>query len=84
MATPSRRTDPPLERTLFEEPYRFDFFQAVRLLERLDAERVAGRARRAAAREVVRFLTRPLAGLPRQRHRSHRASPGRRRRRRRR
>ena len=34
MATPGRRADPPLERQLFEEPYRFDFFQAVRLLER--------------------------------------------------
>lgn len=35
MATPSRRPDPPLTEELFAEPFRFDFFQAVRLLGRM-------------------------------------------------
>jgi type VI secretion system protein ImpH len=57
MATSSRGTDPPLERTLFDEPYRFDFFQAVRLLERLLPERARVGVEARPAREVVRFLS---------------------------
>lgn len=55
MAAQGGRTDPPLERRLFGEPYRFGFFQAVRLLARLDPARepVGGDAR--PGREVVRF-----------------------------
>jgi type VI secretion system protein ImpH len=56
MATPSRRADPPLEETLFAEPYRFDFFQAVRLLERLQEDRAPVGREAHPAREVVRFL----------------------------
>ncbi len=35
MQTPQRRLDPPVIDTLQKEPYRFNFFQAVRLLERM-------------------------------------------------
>lgn len=35
MASANGRADAPLSEHLFREPYRFDFFQAVRLLERL-------------------------------------------------
>ncbi|MHC5544113.1 type VI secretion system baseplate subunit TssG, partial [Singulisphaera rosea] len=55
MATPSRRTDPPLEQELAEEPYRFDFFQAVRLLERLRPDRALVGHKGPASREVARF-----------------------------
>jgi type VI secretion system protein ImpH len=58
MATPGRRADPPLERTLFEEPYRFDFFQAVRLLERLAPDRAPVGRDGPLSREVVRYLAR--------------------------
>ncbi|SIO61733.1 type VI secretion system protein ImpH [Singulisphaera sp. GP187] len=64
MATPSRRTDPPLEQTLFEEPYRFDFFQAVRLLARLNPERASVGREGPANREVVRFLTHLTMSFP--------------------
>jgi type VI secretion system protein ImpH len=62
MATPGRRADPPLEQTLFEEAYRFDFFQAVRLLERLqpDCVPVGGRP----GREAVRFRARASLSFP--------------------
>lgn len=55
MATQRRRTLPPLEQTLFEEPYRFDFFQAVRLLERLAPARQAVGNEGAPGTEAVRF-----------------------------
>lgn len=60
MATPGRSTsagveDSGIEELLSEEPYRFDFFQAVRLLERLAPERrpVGGFAK--PSDEVARF-----------------------------
>jgi type VI secretion system protein ImpH len=61
MATPSRQPDPPLERELFENPQRFDFFQAVRLLERLrpGSSEIGGDG--PPRREAVRF--RAKAGL---------------------
>src|SRR5262245_51793239 len=58
------RPDSPVEITLFNEPYRFEFFQAVRLLERLFPERVpVGRISEekqvfAPSREIARFRTR--------------------------
>ena len=41
MGTPGRRTDPSVAEQLLEEGYRFDFFQAVRLLERVYPNRRA-------------------------------------------
>ncbi len=64
MASESRGADPPLEQTLFTEAYRFDFFQAVRLLERLGAGRVPVGAEGPPAREVVRFLARQSLAFP--------------------
>jgi type VI secretion system protein ImpH len=64
MAAEGRRTDHSLTRMLFEEPYRFDFFQAVRLIERIYAARLpVGRANE-PAREAVRFRTLPSLKFP--------------------
>lgn len=65
MATESGSADPPLAQVLFDEAYRFDFFQAVRLLERIHPERrPVGRAESDPAREVVRFRTRVSLSFP--------------------
>jgi type VI secretion system protein ImpH len=56
MASPNRRQDAPLAETLFEEPFRFEFFQAVRLLEQLDGGRVPVGHDGPPGREVVRFV----------------------------
>jgi type VI secretion system protein ImpH len=65
MATPRRQPDTPLIDLLFEESYRFDFFQLVRLLGRLDpSRRPVGRVATPES-EVVRFITEPtLAFVP--------------------
>ena len=55
MATPRGRKDPPLADTLSEEPYRFEFFQAVRLLGRLHPGRQPVGGIGPARDEVVRF-----------------------------
>jgi len=55
MATESRRADPSLEHVLFEEGYRFDFFQAVRVLERLYSARLPVGRSSIPAKEAVRF-----------------------------
>ncbi len=55
MATQGGREGPPLGRTLFEEPYKFDFFQAVRLLGKMRPGRVAVGGEGHPGREVVRF-----------------------------
>lgn len=39
MRTPQRRIDPGVIRKLLRQPYRYEFFQAVRLLEQLFARR---------------------------------------------
>lgn len=64
MATQSRRTDPSVADLLFEAGYRFDFFQAVRVLERLYPDRQpVGRAV-APGQEVVRFHAHLSLGFP--------------------
>lgn len=65
MAAENGRTYPPLSKELFDEPYRFDFFQAVRLLERIYGDRLpVGRKDGDARREVVRFRTRASLTFP--------------------
>ncbi len=64
MATQSRTTDPPLAQELFDEPYRFGFFQAVRLLERVYADHEPVGQDADANREVVRFRTRQTFSFP--------------------
>jgi len=55
MASESRRTDPSVEELLFAEGFRFEFFQAVRLLEKVFPERgPVGRDAR-PGEETVRF-----------------------------
>ena len=61
MAVPVRGQDTPLARrrpldaTLREEPYRFGFFQAVRVLERMFPERRPVGGDSPPAQEAVRF-----------------------------
>lgn len=64
MAPQSGRADPRLEDTLFEEPYRFDFFQAVRVLERLFPERGPVGRDANPAKEVVRFRSHASLSFP--------------------
>lgn len=64
MAAEDRRTDHPLIKLFFDEAYGFDFFQAVRLLERIDQERQPiGRDGR-PLREAVRFRTHVSLDFP--------------------
>jgi type VI secretion system protein ImpH len=60
----SRRTDPSLAEELLDEGYRFDFFAAVRVLERLypHRQRVGGEA--VPSEEVVRFRARLALTFP--------------------
>ncbi|HKY09186.1 MAG TPA: type VI secretion system baseplate subunit TssG [Candidatus Binatia bacterium] len=55
MAAESRRADPSLEQILFHEAFRFDFFQAVRVLERLYPGRSPVGQDAIPSQEVVRF-----------------------------
>ncbi len=65
MAAQNGRTNTPLSKKLFDEPYRFDFFQAVRLLERINRDRLpVGRKDGDPHREVVRFRTRASLAFP--------------------
>jgi type VI secretion system protein ImpH len=65
MAAEGRRSGPALEETLREEAYRFEFFQAVRVLERLLPGRApVGRHDTPPGGEVVRFRTRPTLQFP--------------------
>jgi len=54
----------PLDKMLFEEPYRFEFFQAVRLLERLDKERTGVGMSPVPEKEVVRFTSNAALNFP--------------------
>jgi type VI secretion system protein ImpH len=69
MGTPGRASDPDLERTLLKEllaaePFRFHFFQAVRLLERLAPERESVGRFVPVGNEVVRFSTHQSTSFP--------------------
>jgi type VI secretion system protein ImpH len=64
MASQSRTTGPPLAQELFDAPYRFAFFQAVRLLERIYADREPVGGDADAGREAVRFRTRQTFSFP--------------------
>ena len=61
MAAQGRRNDPPLIERLLKEPGCFDFFQAVRLLERMEP----ARAHR-SARTLFQSVRSSISGLRRQ------------------
>lgn len=64
MASAGGRTDPSLEEVLFDEGFRFDFFEAVRLLERVCAQRQPVGRGAAPEDEVVRFRSRIALTFP--------------------
>src|ERR1043165_7020806 len=64
MATKSRGADASLRELLLFEPYRFSFFQAVRLLTRLHGEREPVGGDGPPSREVVRFRSHVSLGFP--------------------
>jgi type VI secretion system protein ImpH len=70
MATSSRRQAVALTEQLRSEPYRFDFFQAVRLLRRMASEQSPDGARQpvgedhAPGEEIVRFRALPSHNFP--------------------
>jgi type VI secretion system protein ImpH len=67
MGTEGRRQDPPLERRLSaleEEPFRFEFVQAVRMLHSLAGERRSVGHDFAPSDEVVRFSVHRDLGFP--------------------
>src|SRR5687768_1143393 len=53
-----------LKEELFEEPYRFEFFQAVRLLERVFPERKSVGGTALPHEEIVRFRSRISMDFP--------------------
>ena len=53
-----------LNQELFDESYRFDFFQAVRLLERMYPERKAVGRSVTPQEEIVRFRTKVSLKFP--------------------
>jgi type VI secretion system protein ImpH len=54
----------PLNQELFDEPYRFEFFQAVRLLEKVFPERAPVGREAETTLEVVRFRSRVMLDFP--------------------
>ena len=57
-------TKKPLNQELFDEPYRFEFFQAVRLLEKIYPERKAVGREAETISEIVRFRSRISLNFP--------------------
>jgi type VI secretion system protein ImpH len=64
MAAKSRGTDPSVADELFAEGYRFDFFEAVRVLERLYPHRASVGREARPTEEVVRFRSHPSLTFP--------------------
>jgi type VI secretion system protein ImpH len=64
MATEKRSARPPLKERLFEEFYKFSFYQAVTLLERLAPEGDGIGKELRPAREAVRFSVQPGFAFP--------------------
>lgn len=64
MATESRGTDPSIAEELFSEGYRFDFFEAVRVLERIHPERRPVGHGGVPKQEAVRFRSRVSLEFP--------------------
>lgn len=64
MGTESRGTDPSLAEELLDEGYRFDFFEAVRVLERLYPHRQPVGDEAMPGEEVVRFRSRLALTFP--------------------
>ena len=54
----------PLNQALLDEPYRFEFFQAVRLLEKIFPERLAVGHEASVTPEVIRFRSRLALDFP--------------------
>lgn len=64
MGTHSRGTDSPLDRTLFDKGYSFNFFQAVKLLEILYPDKNSVGVHSEATREPVRFASKVSLEFP--------------------
>ncbi len=64
MAAARRGTDPTVEERLYEEPFEFEFYQAVRLLELLRPGSASVGTGSDVAREAVRFRASPSLGFP--------------------
>jgi type VI secretion system protein ImpH len=64
MAATSGRTETPLSKLLWDESYRFKFFQAVRLLERIETTRAPVGLHTDPGKEIVRFRSRLSLEFP--------------------
>ena len=64
MAPTSRRSAPPVAEALVDDAHRFDFYEAVRLLERMHPDRAAVGTGRSPSEEPVRFRAHTDMGFP--------------------
>ena len=64
MVTTDRGADTSLKQLLFDEPYRFDFYQAVRVLRQIDPERNSVGRDGDPQRDAARFRTRASLTFP--------------------